>query len=136
MAYTKRTTSGKDWRVTIRELPSQARKRVLADAVEFIAKDLQIEIGMTAPVRTGKLAGALTRGIAVNSPSRCKGFVGWYTSGKQDPFYIWFVEYGTAHSRANPFVRRAYTNNIDGIMERAQLRLATNIIKELGGTVL
>ena len=75
------------------------------------------EVKAQTPVKTGKLRDSLyidTSGTGSIRPAPGRqsklSAENVYCVISTDVFYAWFVEYGTAHSAAYPFMRPAYDN--------------------------
>jgi HK97 gp10 family phage protein len=97
------------------ELPAEVQKEVLEQAVEAGALVLEREAKRLAPYRTGKLRDSIE---ARKVRPRKNEFVR-YTIGPKIR-YAGFVEFGTAHNPAKPYMRPAKDNKRNPVIRDAR----------------
>jgi len=102
------------------ELAGPVSRRILREGIRKALTPINRAAKRKAPKRTGLLKKAIGKKVVVK-PGYANGIVGVRTGFKQiiggeprDPNnYAHFVEYGTPHSAAKPFLRPAMDENRD-----------------------
>lgn len=102
-------------------------KANMADAHRFIAmagaQEFVIEVKAACPVRTGNLRDSVIAVVTETTPTRASIEVG--PDLAKAP-YAPYVELGTRHQAANPFIRTGFVNGMEKALEamQAEARIA------------
>lgn len=86
-------------------------------------------VGRGGPVvQPGNLVkGLATKRLKSNSAGVAQYEVRWKAKKKGDPFYGLFVEFGTAKSKAQPFMRPAFDKSKEAALQAMTTKLAARI---------
>jgi|SRR5579871_118008 len=129
---------------TLEQLPAKVQEHVLVVAVSAGAKYLQDKIAQAAPVRADN---ALKKMGGIGTKARLPGFLKASIGRRRDDkgsgssvtynvgvitaaFYAKFIEFGTRHQAARPFLRPAVDSNQDGAVNRMADTLSRQIDAE------
>ena len=116
---------------TLQKFPKNIQKNVMVGAVRAGANVIRDEARRKVPIKTGTLKksivsiqrkaqnGQITFSV---TPSKGKPNDGWYAH---------FVEFGTSHSSAKPFLRPAFDQSNNESLEASKRYIAERIPKEL-----
>ena len=124
-------TGGPELQAALRELGGAVASRLGDNAVRAGARVLANEVKVRAPVQTGGRVqgGRLKKSIKV-STQRQKRSGEAIAAVVSDVFYAKFVEFGTAHASANPFMRPAMDTAGQAVLERINTNLWNGIQRE------
>lgn len=109
----------------LKQLPEKAAKRVLRNATRSAANVIKKEAAKRVVVRTGKLKKSLK---VVESNYRDANGVRFRIGPTQ--FYAHLVEFGTTHSQAKPFLRPAYDESKQKVVDQMAKMMAKGIERE------
>lgn len=117
----------KELRAKLVSLAPELRDKELRAATAAGAKIVRDAARDLAPVRTG-----LLRENIIEARRRSAGFdedyaVAVRSHGKDKPFYWRFVEFGTVKMAAQPFLRPAFENNVQNIINAFKARLTAGL---------
>ncbi len=138
-----------DLQRTLEQLPAKMQEHALVVAVSAGAKVLQAAMTSAAPVRND---GRLKKMGGIGTKARLPGFLKASIGRKRDDkgsgssvtyivgvlggaFYAKFLEFGSRHQAARPFIRPAVDTYQDGAVNRMADTLSTQIdhgARELG----
>ena len=116
---------------TLQKFPKNIQKNVMVGAVRAGANVIRDEARRKVPIKTGTLKksivsiqrkaqnGQITFSV---TPSKGKPNDGWYAH---------FVEFGTSHSSAKPFLRPAFDQSNNESLEASKRYIANRIPEEL-----
>lgn len=116
---------------TLQKFPKNIQKNVMVGAVRAGANVIRDEARRKVPIKTGTLkksivsiqrkaqGGQITFSV---TPSKGKPNDGWYAH---------FVEFGTSHSSAKPFLRPAFDQSNNESLEASKRYIANRIPEEL-----
>lgn len=116
---------------TLQKFPKNIQKNVMVGAVRAGANIIRDEARRKVPIKTGTLKksivsiqrkaqnGQITFSV---TPSKGKPNDGWYAH---------FVEFGTSHSSAKPFLRPAFDQSNNESLEASKRYIANRIPEEL-----
>jgi len=118
----------------LKMLEPNVRKRLGRAALKAGAKLILAKAKMNAPVATGKLRDSLVvKSGRTRKPNTVNVLMmikeGWY---KGETFYGAFVEFGTRHAPAHPFMRPAFDTEKDAALAAITRKLAEGLEKKLG----
>lgn len=116
-----------DTLAAIRAYPLEFQKRPIRSALAKAARQLRNAIRAAAPVRTGRLAGAVFSARERNPESFGLGELfaigvrpGKKRNDKRGAYYWRMVEFGTAKMPALPFVRPTFASAAPGMLSGIQ----------------
>lgn len=123
-------------RANLLKLPKDIQGRPLRSAVSAAAKVVQDRAKQLAPEKTGRLKRAIYRTRSRSESSRVQEthIVG-VRAGKRhqkknrDAYYWRFLEFGTSHQRARPYMRPAFDSTRQQQLETLRDRLAKAIAR-------
>lgn len=116
---------------TLQKFPKNIQKNVMVGAVRAGANVIRDEARRKVPIKTGTLKKSIVsiqrkaqNGLITFSvtPSKGKPNDGWYAH---------FVEFGTSHSSAKPFLRPAFDQSNNESLEASKRYIAERIPQEL-----
>ena len=116
---------------TLQKFPKNIQKNVMVGAVRAGANVIRDEARRKVPIKTGTLKKSIVsiqrkaqNGLITFSvtPSKGKPNDGWYAH---------FVEFGTSHSSAKPFLRPAFDQSNNESLEASKRYIANRIPEEL-----
>lgn len=116
---------------TLQKFPKNIQKNVMVGAVRAGANIIRDEARRKVPIKTGTLKKSIVsiqrkaqNGLITFSvtPSKGKTNDGWYAH---------FVEFGTSHSSAKPFLRPAFDQSNNESLEASKRYIAERIPQEL-----
>lgn len=115
----------------LHQFPIRIQKNVMTGATRAGANVVRDRARQNTPKRTGKLAKSIKtvkrkapRGQVRFSVSPMKG-------GRNEGWRAHFVEFGTVHQAAQPFMRRAFEQSNNESLEASKKYIAERIPKEL-----
>lgn len=119
------------------ELSQALQRKVAREAVLAGARVARDKVRESAPVRTGRLKRGTVASVARRSDTPGEAVAGVRISAprsdKQAPFYWRFIELGTRHMIAAPFIRPTWDANLAAIEGATISRLAAGIDKAIAG---
>lgn len=120
-----------------RRLEQSMQNKISRQAVLAGAKVAREKVRQTAPVRTGRLKRGTVATVARRSDSPGRVVAGVKISAprsqKKAPFYWKFLELGTQHMAARPFIRPTWDSNLPAIEGAVISKLAEGIDKAITG---
>jgi len=123
-----------DTLAAIRAFPREFQGRPIRSAFAKGARTIRNAIRTAAPVRTGRLAGAVFSKRERDPGSFGLGELfaigvrsGRKRSDARGAWYWRFVEFGTAHQQAKPFIRPAFAQSAPGVLAQIQADLAAAV---------
>lgn len=129
----------RDVRRALEELPTRVVKNVVRRAVYAGASKIRDVAKGKVPVDTGALRASIiastnkaqkTGEISASVGVARKKFVRGRRAGRNPRRYAHLVEFGTARTSANPFLRPALDTQVDEVLEVTAARMRTGIDDE------
>jgi HK97 gp10 family phage protein len=118
-------TGGPELEKALKDLGGQIAGRLGTNAVRAGARVIAASAKRNAPVLTG----ALKKSIRVfDEPDKPKGERVAYIGSRL--FYARFVEFGTSHTQANPFLRPALDESAQAALDKLAENLSQGIERE------
>ena len=104
-----------DFKKALEALDKKLRNRVITQAMRAAAKVLANEIKSRAPVETG----GTKKSVKVRAGKRKKDQISMRVevSGGSGEAFVGFLELGTKHNAANPFVRNSTADKRDDCLD-------------------
>ena len=116
---------------TLQKFPKNIQKNVMVGAVRAGANVIRDEVRRKVPIKTGALKKSIVsiqrkaqNGLITFSVTPSRG-------GNNDGWYAHFVEFGTSHSSAKPFMRPAFEQSNNESLEASKKYIAERIPQEL-----
>lgn len=131
----------------LRDLPTKVREKIIRAAMRKAGKDLLAEVQANVPVLTGALKESIKLSVGfskrsqtmvatvmdTNPKGKLNSDTAWKSAslrqGGYDVFYGRFVEMGTRHAAAKPFMRPAMESQAATAIETLRSALETGIDK-------
>lgn len=102
-----------------------AIQQALAEVVENAARPIEDEAKTLVPVDTGRLQRSIDTEMTETTPTRAVATVGPHTE------YAGFVEFGTVHQRAQPYMRPAFDSKKQEAVDVLRQELRNTITEAL-----
>ncbi len=109
----------------IRKLPQNIQKRVLKGALRAGGRVIVKDAKQRVPVDSG----TLKKSIVVVTGRSKEGALMFVTT-KSSAFYSHLIEFGTSKMRPQPFLRPAFDNTQEEVIQAIGDKLADGIVKE------
>jgi len=123
---------GRGWQLKLAQLPKDVSAGIVASSVLDNAETIREDAEKYAPRRSGTLAKNIINILEFSSPLEARARVGPRKGkGKNDVYYAPWAEFGTVHSAPRPYMRPAYDLNINAVLNKIGLDIATRTIKAL-----
>jgi len=116
---------------TLKNFPKNIQKNVMTGAIRASAGVIRDEARAKVVKKTGTLKKSITVIKMKSLPGIVKFSVTPSKGGKNSGWYAHFIEFGTAHSAAKPFMRKALDAKEDEALQASQEYIAKRIPAEL-----
>ena len=116
---------------TLQKFPKNIQKNVMVGAVRAGANIIRDEARRKVPIKTGTLKKSIVSIQRKAQNGQITFSVTPSRGGNNDGWYAHFVEFGTSHSSAKPFLRPAFDQSNNESLEASKRYIAERIPQEL-----
>ena len=116
---------------TLQKFPKNIQKNVMVGAVRAGANVIRDEARRKVPIKTGTLKKSIVSIQRKAQNGQITFSVTPSRGGNNDGWYAHFVEFGTSHSSAKPFLRPAFDQSNNESLEASKRYIAERIPQEL-----